>query len=161
MSKSIERAREDKIHEVLQAFAEGYSKQYGVFDPGPYLDYVPPYAMEFTFEDGKYVEGVAVTIRIELPGEKFPTQVLSVQVGITLDDCNRLETYGSCHMGTCTYFHLEPDAILWIIPFCISLDNGLDTGQDNLGCVSIANEPLYITSDASEIFEGVLQEVEV
>ncbi|OIS97543.1 hypothetical protein A4A49_01760 [Nicotiana attenuata] len=47
-------------------------REYIIFDPGPYLEYVTPYAVGSTFEDGKYVEEGAVKIRIELPAQKLP-----------------------------------------------------------------------------------------
>ncbi|XP_059284113.1 uncharacterized protein LOC132037592 [Lycium ferocissimum] len=58
-------------------------------------------------------------------------------------------------MGTFKYSDLESAAILWIVPFCGSMDNWLVIGKDVLGCASIANEPLNIASDARELIEGV------
>ncbi|OIT38448.1 hypothetical protein A4A49_07795 [Nicotiana attenuata] len=158
LSKSSKRAWEKKIRGMLRAFAEDYSKQYIVFDPGPYLDYAAPNTVESTFEDGKSAEEGALKVRFALLHEKFRIgQVLPLQGGITLDDCHRFETYDCCHLGACTYYHLEFDAVLWIVPFCISLDNWFDTGQNNLGCASIAKEHLNIASDAVEMLEGVFK----
>lgn len=74
-----------------------------VFDPGPYLDYVMIYAIGSTFGGGKSVEEGIVAVLFECPSAKFSIgQVLSVQIGITSDVCNRLGTYICCHIGTCT-----------------------------------------------------------
>ncbi|WMV53381.1 hypothetical protein MTR67_046766 [Solanum verrucosum] len=81
------------------------TSSYIVFDPGPYLDYVTIYAIDSTFGDGKSIEEGAVTVLFERPGVKFPIgQVLSVQIGITSDVCNKLGTYVCCHMG---YGHIS------------------------------------------------------
>lgn len=44
---------------------------YILIDPGPYLDYVPIYAINPTFGDGKSMEEGAVTVLFECPGVKF------------------------------------------------------------------------------------------
>nr|XP_009771659.1 PREDICTED: uncharacterized protein LOC104222165 [Nicotiana sylvestris] len=105
-----------------------------------------------------YLEEGALKVRFALLHEKFRIgQVLPLQSGITLDDCHRFETYDCYHIGACTYYHLEFDAVLWIVPFYVSLDNWLDTGQNSLGCASIAKEYLNIASDAVEMLEGVFK----
>ncbi|OIT33604.1 hypothetical protein A4A49_06125 [Nicotiana attenuata] len=154
LSKSRKRAREKKIRGMLRAFAEDYSKQYIVFDPGPYLDYAAPNTVESTFEDEKSTDVGALKVRFALLHEKFRIgQVLPLQSGITLDDCHRFKTYDCCHIGACTYYHLESDVVLSIVLFCTSLDNWLDTGQNKLGFASIAKEHLNIASDAVEMLD--------
>ncbi|KAH0662128.1 hypothetical protein KY284_027059 [Solanum tuberosum] len=58
---------EEKMEEVLQV-----TSSYILFDPGPYLDYVPIYAIDSNFGDGKSMEEGAVTVLFERPGVKFP-----------------------------------------------------------------------------------------
>ncbi|WMV60146.1 hypothetical protein MTR67_053531 [Solanum verrucosum] len=129
---------------------------YIVFDPGPYLDYESSYAIYSTFGDRESVEEGVVTVLLKRPEAEFHIgQVLSVQIGFIADDCNRYGTYLYCHIGTCTYSHLESDVILWVVPFCNSEDNCLDTGQDDFGCASIANESLNTVSNTCELFDAV------
>ncbi|KAH0756950.1 hypothetical protein KY290_020443 [Solanum tuberosum] len=150
-------ASEEKIQEVVRLIVAMFGlahkarlpSPYIVFDPGPYLDYESSYAIYSTFGDRESVEEGAVTVHLKRPEVEFHIgQVLSVQIGFIADDCNQYGTYLYCHIGTCTYSHLEFDVILWVVPFCNSEDNCLDTGQDDFGCVSIANESLNTVSKA-------------
>ncbi|WMV34093.1 hypothetical protein MTR67_027478, partial [Solanum verrucosum] len=48
------------------------TSSYILFDLGPYLDYVPIYAIDSNFGNGKSIEEGAMTVLFERPGVKFP-----------------------------------------------------------------------------------------
>ncbi|OIT36359.1 hypothetical protein A4A49_61228 [Nicotiana attenuata] len=90
LSKSRKRAMEKKMRGMLRALAEDYSKQYIVFDLGPYLDYAAPNIVESTFEDGKSAESSRkVSFVVVHYADKMETIIwlLHICLSTFLEDC--------------------------------------------------------------------------